>query len=151
MRLRMSRLFPILMVLSMLLVPLSAGAAPPPPKAQYFPETGHSSVNYYWEFWKNTPNALRILGFPISEPFNQESFTEPGKIYHVQYYERAILEEHPQNFNQQGNKYYVQGRLLGTELAKTRQKEAPFVKVGNPGDLYQKGDDVERASTCGMK
>ncbi|GIV97089.1 MAG: hypothetical protein KatS3mg057_1746 [Herpetosiphonaceae bacterium] len=111
-----------------------AQASPPPPQVQYFPETGHAAVNYYWQFWKDTPDALRILGYPISEPFVQESFTEPGKFYRVQYFERAILEEHPELFGQQGNKYYVLGRLLGTEMAKHRMHEAPFQRVANPGD-----------------
>jgi polysaccharide biosynthesis protein PslG len=111
-----------------------AKASPPPPQVQYFPETGQSSINYYWQFWKTTPDALRILGFPISAPFLQESFSEPGKFYRVQYYERAVLEEHPELFGQQENKYYVLGRLLGSELAKNRQGEVPFQKVANPGD-----------------
>lgn len=133
-----SRLFRVAMVLLLvvgLLLPLtSATASPPPALAQYFPETGQSAVNYFWQFWKNTPNALRVLGYPISAPFIQESFTEPGKFYRVQYYERAILEEHPENFNNptNGNKYFVLGRLLGKELAKGRENEAPFRPVAKP-------------------
>jgi hypothetical protein len=120
-----------------LLIPLAnANASPPPALAQYFPETGQSAVNYYWQFWKNTPNALRVLGYPISAPFLQESFTEPGKFFMVQYFERAILEEHPENFNSpsNGNKFFVLGRLLGKELAKGRENEAPFKPVANPGN-----------------
>ena len=45
----------------------------------------------------------------------------------IQY--RGVLEEHPELFNQQGNKYYVLGRLLGTQLAKGRENEAPFLPV----------------------
>lgn len=120
----------VTLVAPLLALPGGAAASPPPPQVSYFQETGHSAQNYYWQFWKNTPDALRILGYPISEPFVQESFTEPGKKFRVQYYERAVLEEHPENFGKDGNKFYVLGRLLGNELAKGRENEAPFKKVG---------------------
>jgi polysaccharide biosynthesis protein PslG len=106
----------------------------PPYQARYFPETGQSAVNGFLETWKNTPNALFTLGFPISRPFVEESFTNPGQFYRVQYFERAVLEEHPENFGQQGNRYYVLGRLMGRQLAKGRENEPPFQAVGNPGD-----------------
>jgi hypothetical protein len=119
------------LVVSLFAIPGLTKASPPPPQAQYFKETGHSAQNWYWQFWKNTPDALRILGFPISEPFVQESFTEPGKRYRVQYFERAVLEEHPENFGRDGNKFYILGRLLGNELIKNRLGEAPFQPVGS--------------------
>ncbi|PDW01844.1 hypothetical protein [Candidatus Viridilinea mediisalina] len=106
----------------------------PPYQARHFGETGHAAVNWFLESWKNTPNALFVLGFPISEPFIEESFTNPGQFYRVQYFERAVLEEHPNNFGRDGNRYYIQGRLMGQELAKGRENEAPFQPVGNPGD-----------------
>lgn len=106
----------------------------PPYQARYFGETGHSAVNSFLEFWKNTPNALFVLGFPISQPFIEESFTNPGQFYRVQYFERAVLEEHPENYGQQGNRFYVLGRLMGTRLAQSRGGEAPFQPVGDPGD-----------------
>jgi hypothetical protein len=106
----------------------------PPYQARYFGETGHSAVNWFLEFWKNTPNALFVLGFPISQPFIEESFTNPGQFYRVQYFERAVLEEHPENFGQQGNRFYILGRLMGTRLVQGRESEAPFQRVQNPGD-----------------
>ncbi|WP_322494121.1 hypothetical protein [Chloroflexus sp.] len=106
----------------------------PPYQARYFPETGHSAVNWFLEAWKNTPNALFVLGYPISEPFIEESFTEPGKFYRVQYFERAILEEHPENFGVQNNRYYILGRLLGSRLVQGRENEPPFQRVPDPGD-----------------
>lgn len=106
----------------------------PPYQARYFAETGHSAVNHFLEKWKNTPNALFVYGYPISQPFIEESFTEPGKFYRVQYFERGILEEHPELYGQQGNQFYILGRLLGTELVKDRLNEQPFQPVANPGD-----------------
>jgi polysaccharide biosynthesis protein PslG len=106
----------------------------PPYQARYFAETGHTAVNWFLETWKNTPNALFTLGYPISQPFIEESFTEPGKFYRVQYFERGILEEHPENFGTQGNRFYILGRLMGSKAAQGRENEAPFVRVGDPGD-----------------
>ncbi|NTU85193.1 MAG: glycoside hydrolase family 5 protein, partial [Chloroflexales bacterium] len=106
----------------------------PPYQARYFAETGHAAVNGFLETWKNTPNGLFVLGFPISQPFVEESFTNPGEYYRVQYFERAVLEEHPENYGQQGNRYYVLGRLMGKQLAKGREREPSFQAVGNPGD-----------------
>lgn len=105
----------------------------PPYQARYFGETGHSAVNWFLEFWKNTPNALFVLGYPISQPIVEESFTNPGQYYRVQYFERAVLEEHPENFGQQDNKYYVLGRLMGSRLAQGRSESA-FQRVDDPGD-----------------
>ncbi|MFV9505267.1 MAG: hypothetical protein AB4911_11955 [Oscillochloridaceae bacterium umkhey_bin13] len=106
----------------------------PPYQVRYFPETQQAAVNWFLETWKNTPNALFVLGYPISAPFIEESFTNPGQFYRVQYFERAVLEEHPNNFGQQGNRFYIQGRLMGQQLARGRENEAPFRRVGNPGD-----------------
>jgi hypothetical protein len=46
---------------------------------------------------------------PISQPFIEESISNPGEYYRVQYFERAVLEENP---DLAGTPYYVQGRLL---------------------------------------
>jgi len=131
MRRRVSVSAMLVLVAAMVAIPGLTKASPPPAQVQYFKETGHAAHNYYWQFWKNTPNALRVLGYPISEPFMQESFTEPGKFYRVQYFERAVLEEHPENFGRDGNKFYVLGRLLGNELIKNRRGEAPFQPVAS--------------------
>jgi hypothetical protein len=141
------RLRPVLLSLSMLLIVASLVLQPnqadaqrnvtptyPPYKVNYFPETGFSAVNWFWETWKNTPNALFVLGYPISQPFVEESFTNPGEYYRVQYFERAVLEEHPENFGQSGNQYYILGRLMGAKLAEGRGNEPGFQRVGDPGD-----------------
>lgn len=103
----------------------------PPYGSQRFNETGHTAYNGFLQFWKNTPNALFVLGFPISQPFIEESFTEPGKFYRVQYFERAVLEEHPENG---GTQYYILGRLMGNQIIKGRENEDPFRSVGNPNN-----------------
>jgi hypothetical protein len=106
----------------------------PPYQARYFAQTGHSAVNWFLETWKNTPNAMFVLGLPISQPFIEESFTNPGEFYRVQYFERAVLEEHPENFDPTSNEYYVLGRLMGKLAAQGRENEPPFQSVADPGD-----------------
>ncbi len=114
--------------------PRSPGEVPdtlPPFTARYFQETQHNAMNSFYETWKRTPNALFVLGYPISEPFIEQSFTEPGVYYRVQYYERGVLEEHPENA---GTKFYILGRLMGNKLIEGRENEEPFRPVGDPGD-----------------
>jgi hypothetical protein len=103
----------------------------PPFSQRLFPETRHYAVNSFQSFWERTPNALFVLGYPISQPFIEESFTNPGEFYRVQYFERAVLEEHPENA---GSPFYILGRLMGSQLAKGREGEVPFLDVANPGD-----------------
>jgi len=131
----------LIMLAGAMIVPLRATAAArspeevpptqPPFKARLFPETGHTAVNSFLSFWERTPNALFVLGYPISAPFIEESFTNPGEYYRVQYFERAVLEEHPENY---GTPYYILGRLLGTEIVKGRENEPPFQPVPDPRD-----------------
>jgi hypothetical protein len=103
----------------------------PPFSSRYFAETGHTAVNSFQRFWERTPNALFVLGYPISQPFIEESFTNPGEYYRVQYFERAVLEEHPENY---GTEFYVLGRLMGSQLSKGRENQPPFQPVADPGD-----------------
>ncbi len=129
----------LLVIITMLATPAPGQAqdvAPtyPPFRVNYFSQTGHAAVNWFWQKWQTTPNALFVLGYPISEPFIEESFTEPGRFYRVQYFERAILEEHPENFGIANNQFYIQGRLLGRQLIRGRENEPPFQPVPNPGD-----------------
>ncbi|GAB4204290.1 MAG: hypothetical protein OHK0022_29300 [Roseiflexaceae bacterium] len=137
----MSTALLLAMLVSMVAWPRPTGAAPrspgevpatqPPFGSRYFPETQHNAVNSFLETWRRTPNALFVLGYPISEPFIEESFTNPGEFYRVQYFERAVLEEHPENY---GTKFYILGRLMGNQIIKGREGEPPFQPVANPGD-----------------
>jgi hypothetical protein len=103
----------------------------PPFMSRYYGETQHAAMNSFAAFWQRTPNALFVLGYPISQPFIEESFTNPGEFYRVQYFERAVLEEHPENA---GSQYYILGRLMGNQIIKGREGEAPFQPIGDPGD-----------------
>src|SRR4051812_9598153 len=135
------RTLALTLLVSILVIPGLAHAAPgspgdvpdtrPPFQSQYFPATQHAAVNSFLAFRKRTPNALFVLGNPISQPFIEESFTNPGEYYRVQYFERAILEEHPENA---GTQYYVLGRLLGNQIVQGRAGDPAFNPASDPGD-----------------
>lgn len=54
------------------------------PAESYFPQTGHTLVSPFKPFWESN-NLLKFLGYPISQPLEQNSVT-------VQYFERGRLE-----------------------------------------------------------
>jgi hypothetical protein len=60
-----------------------------------FNETGHRVGGKFLDYW-NKNGGLAQQGFPISEEFNEVSPLD-GKTYHVQYFERAVFEAHPEN------------------------------------------------------
>ena len=130
------RIYIILGLFIASLIPTTALAAPHSPQevpaslqtsgSRTFSETGFTTANYFYKTWKATPNALFVYGMPISQPFIEESISNPGEYYRVQYFERAVLEESP---DLAGTAYYVQGRLLGSALVAMRRTEAAFVPV----------------------
>ncbi len=112
-----------------ILFAFAPGVAGQAARPHYFPESGHTVAEPFWSRWQATPDAVRILGYPISEPFIEASFTEPGQFYRVQYFERAILEEHPAQREQPGSRPTIAGRLLGTVGIADRRDDAPFQPV----------------------
>ncbi len=76
----------IALVLCLSLVPLSVSAG----SSQYFPATGQTSGNAFYEFWQ-THGGLDILGMPLSPAYKART----GFV--TQVYERAVMEWHPGN------------------------------------------------------
>ena len=60
--------------------------AKPGTDGQFFTETGHNLSGKFLAYWQET-GGLPIYGFPISEPFMEQSKSD-GKTYLVQYFER---------------------------------------------------------------
>lgn len=60
----------------------------------YFAETGHNLGSDFLAYW-NANGGLRQFGYPISEVIVEE--LEDGRVYLVQYFERARFEIHPEN------------------------------------------------------
>jgi hypothetical protein len=76
-----------------------------------FPETGKTVTGKFLQYWDGH-GGLAQQGFPISEQIQETSATN-GKIYTVQYFERAVFEYHPENA---GKPSEVLLQLLGTFL-----------------------------------
>ena len=91
----------------------------------YVPATGHSLSYSFLNYWK-AYGGLRIFGYPITEPANENG-------YLVQYFERARMEYHPEKA---GLSYGIELGLLGKEYlqggvqaAKSGQPSAPAPPV----------------------
>lgn len=63
--------------------------------SRLFPETGQSVSGIFLDYW-NTHGDLTQQGFPISGPMTEVSDLD-SKPYTVQYFERAVFENHPEN------------------------------------------------------
>lgn len=80
----------------------------PGPESYRFTETGYTVVDPFLSFWKNHGGVPRF-GYPISESFEEVNDAD-NKPYIVQYFERAVLEYHPE----QKPPYDVQIASLGS-------------------------------------
>src|SRR5688500_8322807 len=65
------------------------------PGSILFSETGKRLGGAFLSYWKEN-GGLAQQGFPISDEFSEVSPLD-GKIYTVQYFERAVFEMHPEN------------------------------------------------------
>ena len=63
--------------------------------ARAFPETGKTVRGKFLTYW-DQHGGLAQQGYPISEEMQEKSDTD-GKTYTVQYFERAVFEDHPEN------------------------------------------------------
>jgi hypothetical protein len=84
------------------------------PNRVYFPQSGHSLA--FLLFWQRE-GGVALLGYPISEELPEISKAD-GKVYTVQYFERARLEWHP---TQAGTPTAVQLGLIGKEAMEARR------------------------------
>ncbi len=57
---------------------------------QYFPETGHNLKDDFLRYYRGTPDALILFGYPISEAFTNRD----GRL--TQYFQRARFELYPE-------------------------------------------------------
>ncbi len=88
----------------------------------YFPQTGHSIADVFWNYWSHQGldlgetgisgrESLALFGYPISEAQMETSHTNGEEIL-TQWFERARFEYHPNNAEQ----YKVLLGLLGSEI-----------------------------------
>jgi hypothetical protein len=83
-----------------LLLALATGALPSTDaraqgNSRTFPETGKTIGGAFLQYWISH-GGLAQQGYPITEEIQETSATD-GKIYTVQYMERAVFEHHPEN------------------------------------------------------
>src|SRR5687768_713835 len=67
----------------------------PDPNCRLYPETGWSVCGAFLDYWQRN-GGLAQQGYPISGEFEEVSALD-GKRYTVQYFERAVFEQHPEN------------------------------------------------------
>ena len=87
---------------------------PKAPETRYFPETRHNLSHGFKAYWEKN-DGLRYFGLPITEEFAERNPAD-GKIYAVQYFERARFEYHPEH---KGTPHEVQLGLLGNQILAT--------------------------------
>ncbi len=93
----------------------------------YFPQTVHSLAYGFLYYWLKNGGLARF-GYPITEEFDEVNPAD-GRIYTVQYFERARFEYHPEY---KGTPYEVLQGLLGREATAGRQF-APVPPVQQDG------------------
>src|SRR5215216_5506961 len=88
-----SMLFALVMVLASTAFPTTGIDAQG--NSRTFPETGKTVSGRFLQYWDGH-GGLAQQGFPITEEIQETSDTD-GKIYTVQYFERAVFEYHTEN------------------------------------------------------
>ena len=81
------------------------------PNIRYFTETGHNLGYAFRNYWENN-GGLAQFGYPLTEEFTEDSDTEKGKSFLVQYFQRNRFEYHPEF---KGTKDEVLLGLLGVK------------------------------------
>jgi peptide/nickel transport system substrate-binding protein len=117
--------------LAIVAIPRASFAAPANQgNTRHFPETNQDVSGRFLEVWvggRAFAESLYINGFPISDVHAEQSLND-GKIYQMQWFERARFESHPEN----KAPYDVLLGLLGSFAAEGR-KDIPFQPIANPG------------------
>jgi hypothetical protein len=76
-------------------IPLPPPVPLPGSGSLFFPETGKKASGIFLDYW-NSHGRLAQQGYPISDLIGEISDLD-GKIYTMQYFERAVFEYHPEN------------------------------------------------------
>ena len=109
---------------------------PKPATGTWFQETGHT-ISGDVETYFNKYGGIAQFGFPLSEPFTEQSKDDPTKSYTVQYFERQRMELHPEN---KGTIYAVLlGRLGAEQKDQTARPDTPVTRGTNPVDVLRIG------------
>jgi hypothetical protein len=140
---RVSRVIGGLALLSLLLLPAPAGLAQT--AAQPFPETGHTVSDPFLSYWRAN-GGLAQFGYPISAVQTEISALD-GKLYTVQYFERAVFELHPENA---GTPYNVLLTPLGTLRYQARHADTPASPTPPPATAPPTAPPTTGADCAGI-
>jgi hypothetical protein len=113
------------------------------PGSVAYPQTGKRLGGKFKTYW-DTHGGLAQQGFPVSDEFMEKSDLD-GKMYRVQYFERAVFEWHPE-------KAGTQFEVLLSQLGTFRYKAKYQGGTPAPGGYVDKDARVEpRCGTPGTK
>ncbi len=99
----------------------SAQQYAPGPEKVYFSPTGQYLEGEFLEFWWEY-GGMPVFGYPVSPEFEQDGMT-------VQYFERAVLEKHPDN----PPEWQILLRRLGADsITDELRNSEPFERRGEP-------------------
>lgn len=115
----------VLMLLAALVTPSVLPTSHAQADAQFFSQTGKTITGRFLEYWKSH-GGIEQQGYPISDIISEKSDTD-GKIYTVQYFERAVFEAHPENVTPND----VLLSLLGSFLYKQKYPSGASGQVPN--------------------
>jgi hypothetical protein len=104
--------------------------------AYFFTETRHNLSPFFRQYWEANGGVAQF-GYAKTEPFREVNPSD-GKIYTVQYFERARFEYHPEN---KGTPYEVLLGLLGVQLTEPQRANGHgafnrFEDMHYPGATY---------------
>jgi hypothetical protein len=155
-------------------VPPLGGSVPPLPGYVYFPETGQNVSPRFFAYWQAN-GGLAQFGYPLTSEY-EAYFNEPGTGRSVrgaqQYFERGLLEYHPENapphdilLGQLGREVLAQVDLLRGEPAfhalyttneplrrqlsgpASRTDQPPLARTQGATQPFERGRMIWRADT----
>lgn len=125
-----TRYLSAVMLACLLILPTSTARksnAQPQPASRLFPQTGKTVQGRFLEYWEAHGGVVQ-QGYPISAELLERSATD-GKVYKVQYFERAVFEYHPE----MEPPHDVLGSLLGVFRYRARYPGGASGQVPNNG------------------
>lgn len=102
----LARLFVIVFVISLLILPTGGVLAQEEP-SRYFSQTGHNVSGDFLRFYDSVANAEQIFGYPLTEAFTD---AESGRL--IQYFTRTRFEFYPEQLDGQRVRISTLGEYL---------------------------------------
>ncbi|PKN94966.1 MAG: hypothetical protein CVU44_03930 [Chloroflexi bacterium HGW-Chloroflexi-6] len=102
----LARLFVIVFVLSLLVLPAGGVLAQEEP-SRYFSQTGHNVSGDFLRFYDSVANAEQIFGYPLTEAFTD---AKSGRL--IQYFTRTRFEFYPEQLDGQRVRISTLGEYL---------------------------------------